>query len=179
MLNFLRRVKASAQDIFGPMTTPVDAARAPVQSVPSAESVGGRPVGARLVITISQPQPISEPLVSQPRIVTEQAPAVAMVTPVITNAMGGAAPKRTVLRSTRPRPSPVAAARKLGKPVSAKPRRSAAVRAVVAVRQASAQSVRMQAALMKCQRRRDAERALAKLTALLPSATIHTLRKAA
>lgn len=77
------------------------------------------------------------------------------------------------LRSNRAATAP-ASARAKPKPVKK------ARRHVVPVRKASAQSVRMQAALMKAKRQSDAERALARLAALLPSATIHEfLRKAA
>lgn len=176
------RVASSAHAIFRRNSQAADdAVRAPVASTPITGIVGPREASARIVVVISKPEPISATIVLPDASADAAAPLNAPVEHVAatTCPVGRTASARNVLQSTRHRPSPVAAARKRGKPTSSKPRRSPAVRAVVAVRPASVQSVRMQAALMKCQRRRDAERALAKLTAQLPSATIHPLRKAA
>lgn len=176
------RIASSAQAIFGKKSQAAAAVvRAPDVSIPMAGSGGGREASARIVVTISKPEPVGA-TIALPIAVADMpaaAPPKAAEAATSCGSYGHAAPKHSVLLSTRHRPSPLATARKIGKPISAKPRRSPAVRAIVGVRRASAQSVRMQAALMKCQRRRDAEHALAKLTALLPSATIHTLRKAA
>lgn len=182
MFNFLRRVAASAQDFFGQKSKSEAAAHALVVTVPLADRVGGRGASGRLVVTISKPEPIRATVAPQTTAPAAPAPATA-ATPEAAASSGSSGQtylKHTVLRSTHHRPSPVAVARRRGKPTSMKPRRAVkAARTPVAVRRASDQSVRMQAALMKCQRRRDADRALARLAEQRPAAQVITLRKAA
>ncbi|MEQ1713766.1 MAG: hypothetical protein ABL908_20550, partial [Hyphomicrobium sp.] len=139
------RVASSAHAIFRRNSQAADdAVRAPVASTPIAGIVGPRDASARIVVVISKPEPISATIALPDAAAPLNAPVEHVAE--TTCPVGRAASAHSVLQSTRHRPSPVAAARKRGKPTSSKPRRSPVVRAVVAVRPASAQSVRLQAA---------------------------------
>ncbi len=154
------RIASSAQAIFGKKSQAAAAVvRAPDVSIPMAGSGGGREASARIVVTISKPEPVGATIALPIAVADMPAaapPKAAEPNCGIRRPVGHAAPAHYVLH-----PPVIGRRRWAPHASSASPRRrnrAAALRsrATVGVRQASAQSVRMQAALMKCQRRRDA-----------------------
>lgn len=126
-----------------------------------------------LNITISKPEPVphTEHELPPPTIATPEIAAIVYAVAATTSA--AAASKR---------PQALVCQRRVGSPIVANhalartPRRKkTAPRAPVRSNRASAEQVRMQAALARNQRNRNAARALSRMKALLPTATIVTL----
>lgn len=169
------RNPGSPRDAAKPMTAPV------VEALPSLAA--GHPTTVvnpgstfrPLVVVVSKPEPLSA-------VDPDHVPyAPHDITGTVVGETSKPAPRPSaVLKSMRHPVSPIAARKVFGRSIAVTPRRSkAAPAAPVRANRISGDSVRMQAALMRCQRAREAQRALDKLKALRPTATIHTLQRAA
>lgn len=162
------------------------AATGPVLSETSARPLplsAAPPCAVPLKVTVSKPEPLS--FVDPDHVPYVRHDAAGTLVGETSKADPRPA---AMLRSTRHPVSPIAAKKVHGRSTAAKsrraksapPRRAKAEPAMpVRVNRISGDQVRMQAALMRCQRVRDAQRALDKLKALRPTATVHTLQRAA
>ncbi len=185
MLRIIERIAAIGRAVLGIGTASGPEIQQPATNPQSEVIHRASPVGAAaaypmavcnvpIKVTISQPEPIvtvdRHAVVSaddvRPELIAPNTPAVAK--------------RATTLRSMRHAVSPIAMTKAAGALMARPPRRAkTATRRPVRVNRVSGDSVRMQAALMRSKRLSDAERALAKLKALRPTATIHALHRAA
>ena len=186
MLGTLKWIAALGRAIFGGDTSSGNVRPQPA-AVPGTGSAPNQAIGnslpfaanqaakVALKITVSRPEPLSA--INPDNVLLAPSDVAGPIAREPVRAKPRAA---TTLRCQRRIASPIAAQRAAGRSIATKPRRAKpAVPTRVRTNLVSADSVRMQAALMRCQRRRDAERALAKISALKPSATIHKLPRAA
>lgn len=188
MWGLLKRIAAASRAKFGPAAGVTrDDARPEASSGPALRNIAGEPERGSVVIrAVTTSQPPLKVTISKPEPVAKtEAELERAVRIKTTDVVARPAPninKRTVAphRSQRPKLSPIAVKKAAGRSMFSTPRPAkTATRTPVRGNRVSEDSVRMQAALMRMQRQRDASRALERMKALLPTATILTLKRAA
>lgn len=204
MLGILKRIAAIGRAVFRPaartrpdasMPAAMTAAGSAAEAVQLEREAQMQPwapcfVSVRLLaVTISKPEPLpSTDCAPQPACewpantisATACAAAAGADVTCATAAEKSAATSPRALAYPRREVSPALANRFRGRTLAAtrRPKKPVA-RTPVRSNRAAADQVRMQAALMRSRRSRDAERALSRIKAMLPTATILTLQRAA